>query len=220
MNTTTLTHICTQAIHIVAFAHIAISHLISEASSVAVATGMANTLGNKGAVCVSLQIGATKLVVVNAHLAAHQNNVRQRNEQMNKIDRDIAQALLKKIVTSTSTAILSAPLPTRDGTTDNMMQTSGNNAVSATAATAVPGPEDASNKTEALVLDARPIPPTTAEGIATKNEASATQTRPLSTGATPVRHALSQCADSVVVMGDLNYRIRGNRYEEVLCSVR
>ena len=70
-----------QAIHLIVFVHKGLAHLCSEMFSGAVATGIGGTLGNKGGVGISMWFGNTKLVVANAHLAAHQNAVKRRNEE-------------------------------------------------------------------------------------------------------------------------------------------
>ena len=57
---------------------------------------MGNTLGNKGGVGISMHIANTSLVCVNAHLAAHQHAVNQRNADFHKIARDMPTMLLKK----------------------------------------------------------------------------------------------------------------------------
>eukprot|EP00607_Mallomonas_marina_P001746 CAMPEP_0182437942 /NCGR_PEP_ID=MMETSP1167-20130531/85388_1 /TAXON_ID=2988 /ORGANISM="Mallomonas Sp, Strain CCMP3275" /LENGTH=662 /DNA_ID=CAMNT_0024631047 /DNA_START=398 /DNA_END=2386 /DNA_ORIENTATION=- len=85
-----------QAIHLVVYAHRALVPFISEVSSGAIATGLANTLGNKGGVAISMKIGHTRLIVLNAHLAAHQNGVAERNHQMNRIDRDMTALFHRK----------------------------------------------------------------------------------------------------------------------------
>lgn len=66
--------------------------------SSAVATGLSlgapgTTLGNKGGVGISFSIGATSCIFVNSHLAAHQNNVRERNEQFIHISRGLVREL-------------------------------------------------------------------------------------------------------------------------------
>ena len=66
--------------------------------SCAVATGLSlgspgTTLGNKGGVGISFDIGATSCVFVNSHLAAHQNNVRERNEHFFAISQGLVREL-------------------------------------------------------------------------------------------------------------------------------
>jgi phosphatidylinositol-bisphosphatase len=61
-----------------------------------VATGLANTLGNKGGVAISMCVGATKFVFADAHLAAHQNAVKRRNAEYDKLRRELPVLLAKK----------------------------------------------------------------------------------------------------------------------------
>lgn len=51
------------------------------------------TLGNKGGVGIAFDIGATTCIFVNAHLAAHQNNVAERNEHFCQIQHGLVRAL-------------------------------------------------------------------------------------------------------------------------------
>ena len=85
-----------QATHIIVFGHKAVAHLCSSFTSSAVATGIGNTLGNKGGVLVSFKIGNSSFAFVNAHLAAHQNAVKERNQNYNNISKGLAQFLDKK----------------------------------------------------------------------------------------------------------------------------
>lgn len=59
-----------QATHVAVFAHRAVVPLISDVSSQAVACGTANTVGNKGAICVGICLGNTSLLMIGCHLAA------------------------------------------------------------------------------------------------------------------------------------------------------
>lgn len=75
--------------------------------SSAVATGLSlgapgTTLGNKGGVGISFNIGATSCIFVNCHLAAHQNNVRERNDHFFQISQGLARALGNAPVTPQS----------------------------------------------------------------------------------------------------------------------
>lgn len=79
-----------------AFVHRGLAHLCSVVTSAAVATGAGNTLGNKGGVAVFLKIADTKILIVNAHLAAHQNAERQRNADFAKISRGVPALLARK----------------------------------------------------------------------------------------------------------------------------
>ena len=60
------------------------------------ATGAGNTLGNKGAVAIFLKFGTTRLLVANAHLAAHQHAEEQRNSDFSKISRMLPILLDKR----------------------------------------------------------------------------------------------------------------------------
>lgn len=74
------------AIHIVLFAHRSLAASISNVRTAHVATGIANTLGNKGGVAISLCLGRTSLLFINSHLAAHQGAVESRNADYLRID--------------------------------------------------------------------------------------------------------------------------------------
>lgn len=51
------------------------------------------TLGNKGGVGISFNVGTTSCVFVNSHLAAHQNNVRERNDHFFLISHGLVREL-------------------------------------------------------------------------------------------------------------------------------
>lgn len=104
-----------QAIHLMAFAHKSVAHMCSLVTSAAVATGAGNTMGNKGGVAVYLKFGDLTILVVNAHLAAHQNAEKQRNNDFHKINRGIPLLLDKKSATfreSTRLAPIAEDKPT------------------------------------------------------------------------------------------------------------
>ena len=50
-----------------------------------VACGIGNVLPNKGGICVTLGVGNKKIGIFSAHFAAHQNKVKQRNADFNRI---------------------------------------------------------------------------------------------------------------------------------------
>lgn len=86
-----------------AFVHRGIAHLCSAVTSAAVPTGMGSTLGNKGGVGLYFKIGATRFLVVNAHLAAHQTAEKRRNAEFNRINKIIPTLLEKRGAQFTST---------------------------------------------------------------------------------------------------------------------
>ena len=54
-----------------------------------VACGVGNVLTNKGAVCVLLRIKGKTLALINAHMAAHQGKVKERNDDYKRITKEI-----------------------------------------------------------------------------------------------------------------------------------
>ena len=89
-----------------AFVHKAIAPMCSLVTSAAVPTGMGSTLGNKGGVGLLFKIGETRLLIVNAHLAAHQTAEKRRNAEFNRINKMIPILLEKKeaaIISSSQT---------------------------------------------------------------------------------------------------------------------
>ena len=42
--------------------------------------GLGNVLSNKGSVCISFKLGKTRIIVINCHLEAHDENLTKRNE--------------------------------------------------------------------------------------------------------------------------------------------
>ena len=184
-----------QAIHIMAFVHVGIAHHCADITSAAVATGIANTLGNKGGVAISLRIAGTTFVFANAHLAAHQDAVKQRNAEFSKLNRELPLLLARKkksvIVpngnsgTLSTTVAASAPPP--------ISFTSSTTSSSLSAG-------DTNFKSPAAAVDT---------DVNTTAEPSAVQ--PLQPSSSSRGLELDNCADRVVFMGDLNYRVRGNR---------
>jgi hypothetical protein len=75
-----------QAMHIVVFAKTKLKNHISDVSTASVATGIAGIIGNKGGVGVSFQLGQSSLLFVCAHFHAHQNEVKERNDDFIQID--------------------------------------------------------------------------------------------------------------------------------------
>jgi hypothetical protein len=77
----------------VVFVHKAIVHLVSNINSHSVATGLLDTLGNKGGIGISFNIGKTSFCFLTAHLAAHQNYMDRRTVEFAKISREMASVL-------------------------------------------------------------------------------------------------------------------------------
>jgi hypothetical protein len=67
-------------IKLVVFARQSLLNRISHVQTSTAATGIANTLGNKGAAAVSMYIGTTSVCFINCHLAASVEKIGKRNE--------------------------------------------------------------------------------------------------------------------------------------------
>lgn len=233
-----------------AFVHEGLAHMCSVATSAAVAFGVGNTLGNKGAVGMLLRIGSTKMIFVNAHLAAHQNAVRHRNAEFHKVNNQMPALLSKKesfymgkvagsnndlTMLSLSSGVAPAvakPSPQTGpplGIAERPLPSEPNPTPVAAAAEGQPD----NDKTHVLSVD-RPdkigaagsteeTPAAAAEANDSDDEPEDAMS-PLPESASELRgeassstimggKGLDQTADVVIFMGDLNYRIQGNRLE-------
>jgi len=74
-----------QAIHIIAFVRRSLAPHVHHIEHDYVATGLGDVVGNKGGVALGFDIENTSFLFINAHLAAHQNAVKQRNADYHKI---------------------------------------------------------------------------------------------------------------------------------------
>jgi len=63
--------------------------IISSITSDVVSTGFGNVLNNKGAIAISLYVGDTSFLFINAHFAAYQDNVAARNEDFHRINQNL-----------------------------------------------------------------------------------------------------------------------------------
>lgn len=183
-----------------AFVHRSLSHLCSVVTSAALPTGMGNTLGNKGAVALFLKIGNTKMLIVNAHLSAHQKAEKQRNAEFQKINVQIPTLLEKK-----DSSIGAAEVITTDFNStspDNAVPPNTESGAALSPTTATEG-TDTNNNNDS---DDEAEPNNDDTIVVTRTQSSSVDVRTKSTS-----KQLHQCADVVVFMGDLNYRINGNR---------
>lgn len=200
-----------QAIHMMVFVHKAVCPLVTDVHSAAVACGMANKLGNKGGIGLSIKVADTRMVFVNTHLAAHQHDVSGRNAQVAKLFVELPYLLMKK---STSTEW------------DEPVQTGGS------VAEAAQMDPDASEIDEPNMLKARGG--AEAEGtydddndhvdsdddeevvyreLRKSVRGPAMNRRAMSerTSNGDLTPSLAEYADRLFFMGDMNYRINGNR---------
>ncbi|KAF9573437.1 inositol polyphosphate 5-phosphatase [Mortierella alpina] len=77
------------ALHMAVFIWKPIEDLVSAVDSSTVATGIGGIVGNKGAVAISVYLGSTSFLFVNAHLTAHQNNTQARNNDYKRIIQEL-----------------------------------------------------------------------------------------------------------------------------------
>ncbi|KAH3744417.1 p21-activated protein kinase [Pelomyxa schiedti] len=78
--------------HLALFLAKTIKSFVGEVYAVEVPTGLGNVVGNKGATAISLNVGATSLLFINAHLSAHPDMVQQRNDDHNRINSELLEA--------------------------------------------------------------------------------------------------------------------------------
>ena len=84
------------------FVHKAIVHLVSNIQSMAVPTGLGDTLGNKGGIGIALFIAESSFCFINAHLAAHQNATIRRTNEFRKISHLMATKIWHHVCSDTN----------------------------------------------------------------------------------------------------------------------
>lgn len=79
------------ATHLVVFASIRLIPIISNIEVDHVATGIMNSIGNKGGIGISFNVGETSLLFVNCHLAAgeEEKNDKRRTQDFINIDKNL-----------------------------------------------------------------------------------------------------------------------------------
>jgi hypothetical protein len=205
-----------QAIHIIVFAHKSIAYLCSDVTSGAVPTGLGNTLGNKGGVAVQLSIGRTRAVFVNVHLAAHQNAVKQRNADYHKITNNMPYALRRK-PTHRKTGVM-----TRSSTQQMTVDDSGTGSLNVVSAISQSIPQmhrEAStmSTTSNGAGNNKHLPGFLWKPGSMSRDSSGNQESNAIQNIKPFlldpssAVCLANYAERLIFMGDMNYRIRGNR---------
>lgn len=147
---------------------------------------MGNTLGNKGAVAISLRIGRTKFLFANAHLAAHQNAVKQRNNDYSKIAKEMPLLLLKSEMKT------KARLEFRINKANNANSVTRSKHSTSNAGDSIPTIS-------------------TGQGFSMPYDDNSPRNDPGGLDDPAFVPELEDFANRVVFMGDLNYRVRGNR---------
>ena len=187
---------------------------------------MGNTLGNKGGVGITLKIGKTKFIFVNSHLAAGQNSVKQRNNDYYKISQKIPDLLVKNMTKTKSKLILklankmksASPPPSpkkpslnNENKNESKNENGNNN-----------GNENGNNSGNNVNRDSSVgsnSPKITASRDSTNSRPTLdpADSNPGDSSKDPGE--FDQCGDYVLFMGDMNYRIRGNRYVRACMNV-
>ena len=75
------------ATHLIVFARVILTPIISKIESDHVSTGISGVIGNKGAVSVSFNLGMTRVLFISSHLAAGHDKIEKRNEDWKTIYR-------------------------------------------------------------------------------------------------------------------------------------
>jgi len=212
------------ATHLAVFAHVALAGVISDRQVTSVPCGWGNTLGNKGGVAVTFNLGQTSFLVVNAHLAASQGNVLARNANVARIEAaaellpalhglEARLQLEQRLVGAASGAAAS----TKAGQGAPLVQ-----GVSAASPAAEADDHDSDDELpvgspaldDAEVASNRPRFQAAPTPAATEGESSAS-VEPRSPAATSSTATIPLSAryDRVIFMGDLNYRVDVARAE-------
>jgi hypothetical protein len=87
-----ISHVLTQITRVV-FAHKAIHHLVTQVQSHAVATGIMDTLGNKGGIGISMNVQGSSFCFLTSHLAAHSKKMDRRTDEFVKISKEMSLVL-------------------------------------------------------------------------------------------------------------------------------
>ena len=174
------------------FVHQSITPLISNITSAAIACGMANTLGNKGGVGVSFHIGSTRIVVINTHLAANQNQTETRNLQFCKICSEIVPLLKKNLIRPSATSSNSDQMSIVEPIPSEIASENGEMVERESMIQSEPGGDEEEVANNGGVKDSFNITNKIDEYIGLCDE-------------------LDRYGDRVIIMGDMNYRINGNR---------
>jgi hypothetical protein len=196
------------AIHLAVFVRVPLLPLVSSVQTAHVSTGAMN-IGNKGAAAVALSVGRTSFLFVNAHLAAHQERLEQRNADFHRIEallplwpsprdspRDAESASARPAAAAAAAAA----------------QDPGEQETAAAGSSGLPPPAPTAAAVSAL---ATALPPLAVQPQANGESAAKVEQPTPSSPASPSTASTASTAsarfDRVFWLGDLNYRINGNR---------
>eukprot|EP00656_Telonema_subtile_P055525 TRINITY_DN8629_c0_g1_i1.p1 TRINITY_DN8629_c0_g1~~TRINITY_DN8629_c0_g1_i1.p1 ORF type:complete len:290 (-),score=46.59 TRINITY_DN8629_c0_g1_i1:58-927(-) len=78
------------ATHLAVYVKNSLYYKVAAVETNSVPTGVANAIGNKGGVGVAMTLGQTSMLFVNAHFAAHQTKVAERNADYLRINQNLS----------------------------------------------------------------------------------------------------------------------------------
>ena len=81
---------------------------MSNVKSLAVPTGIGDTVGNKGGIGIACCIAESRFVFINAHLAEHQHATARRTQEFRTISNVMATKILQNVLLENATELVSA----------------------------------------------------------------------------------------------------------------
>ena len=177
-----------QASHIILFVHKSIVHLISNIRSLAIPTGIGDTLGNKGGIGIAFTLAESTFIFINAHLAAHQHATIRRTHEFRKISSDMATKMWQQRSGSETSGDSSEDV---GGCLSNDDENDGGDSS-----------DDDMNENLLDDGDIMPDPPDSLYPSTQHND-------DLRTDSGPITNPLVDAFDYVFWFGDLNFRING-----------
>ena len=198
-----------QASHIILFVHKSMVHLISNVRSLAVPTGIGDTLGNKGGIGISFNIADSSCIFINAHLGAHQHATVRRTNEFRKISCDMVTKMLHRSDSETTSDSNS-----EDDYEENDGECLRNNIQNSSNSERCGGGIDYDNvdndevDENNLLDDGDVLPNPPNHGILYP---SSQHNDDLRTDSGPKTNPLVDTYDHVFWFGDLNFRINGTR---------
>ncbi len=188
-----------QAIHIVCFVHKAVAPLIKEVKGASVPTGIGNVLGNKGCTAIQFMFASTSFLVINAHLAAHQDGVDERNLNFQTIAKKLPRILAKRKQRRSSS---SNALSLMDNQNNLMLRRSGSFDMGSDTAIADANDHSTVPNANAFLRDSQD---------SSINVSSSFDLNGVNNSDAWKGESISNISDRVIFMGDLNYRIQAPR---------
>ncbi|GAX82254.1 hypothetical protein CEUSTIGMA_g9682.t1 [Chlamydomonas eustigma] len=99
------------AIHLFIFVRKDVQSLVTYVDGATIPTGIGNVLGNKGGVAISLKVAGKTMLIINSHLAAHEEFVGRRNSDYNRICSGLPVPTLPSTQTNSAPNLMQSPSP-------------------------------------------------------------------------------------------------------------